>query len=588
MTIRRLSPDVAQLIAAGEVVERPLSAVKELIENSLDAGAETVKVSLTAGGKSLIAVSDDGCGIAEEELSLAVEKHATSKIVTVDDLEAVTSLGYRGEALPSLAAVAELDLRSRVKGRSGARLTVRKGEVRLSSCECQVGTTVTVSDLFYNLPARRKFLKSSQGELRRIAELVRDYAICWPRVAFRLEHEGRVIFASSGNGERADILALRWGKEPAARKREGCDACGRCELWWQDGGVGSRFALIAFINGRRVNDKSLRAAITGHPWAGRGNWFLSLTLPPEDLDVNIHPAKTEVLLRRSGEVFSLVRAVAGLFATDHASLPPKGFTVSAAEYRVAGGDSPFRALSSPFERQSPPSFAGRLSDRQSGRSGSSVGGSLPFDTSVFARQAPLGSASGAVKDLVDLPLLRQGTGDPLYLGQLPEGYLAFCDGDGLVLMDPHAAHERINYRALIRQWEEGQPLCQPLAAPLDLPPTLGEELAGREGDLEPLGFRFEGSRLVAVPQVPFDITPLRLLRGALAALEEGKNRDLLDRFASRACKASIKLTARVSEAEARALWHRLEDLEKSCPHGRPVTLRLSAKALDDYFGRNGL
>lgn len=213
---------------------------------------------------------------------------------------------------------------------------------------------------------------------------------------------------------------------------------------------------------------------------------------------------------------------------------------------------------------------------------------LPF--SSFASPRADGPDSLQAPGRIDSrPLLSdEGPSEPLYLGQLPEGYLIFADGDGLVVMDPHAAHERINYQKLVAAWQAGQPLSQELATPLDLPPALGEELAGRETELEPFGFRFAGCRLAAVPQVPFDVSPLRLLRGALATLEEGRNADLLDRFATRACKASIKLTTRVTEAEARVLWRRLEGMDKSCPHGRPVTLRLSSKALDDYFGRNGL
>ena len=585
MTLKRLSPEVARLIAAGEVVERPLSVVKELIENSLDAGASRIDVKIVAGGKTLISVADNGCGIAPADLPLAVEKHVTSKIATVEDLGALRSLGYRGEALASLCAVAEVEIYSRVQGGDGAWLTASQ-EVLSSPRPSGHGTTVVVKDLFYNLPARRKFLSSPQGEARRIAELVRDYSICWPDVAFSLEHEGRQMMATSGKGGREGALSARWGTEPKARCRSGSEPCGQAEVWWQDGGVGSRFSLITFINGRRVNDKALRAAIMAHPWAGRGNWFLNLTLPPEDLDVNIHPAKTEVLLRRSGEVFALVRAVAGLFATDHATLPPRALTVTSEAWRgkESPKPNPFSPLTSPF--------ASRGGEPK--RKAPALAEDLPFGPN-FGRQKPLTVAEPRplVVDEGDAPrgesrtLFEEGS-DPTYLGQMPEGYLLFADGDGLVVMDPHAAHERVNYQKFVQSFREQKPLVQPLASPLQLPPSLQEGVEGQEEKLAPLGFEFDKGALVACPQVPFDLSPLRLLRGALAALEEGENRDLLDRFATRACKASVKLTTQLAPSEALALYRATAELEKSCPHGRPITLRLTAKALDDYFGRNGL
>ena len=605
MGIHRLPDGLSRKIAAGEVIERPLSVVKELIENSLDAGATAIDVELGQGGKVLISVKDNGGGIVPEELPLAVEKHATSKISSEADLEAISTLGYRGEALSSVCAVSHFEIYSRCSELTeGASLHYENGVPRVTAVPLRPGTTVVVKDLFYNLPARRKFLKTAAAEFRRISRLVQDYAFAYPAVAFSLVHDGKRVFKSSGGGSVEKLLARMWGDEPEIRASAFEAAASAVRLWWQDLGPQSRFQLISFVNGRRVSDAVIRSAIQGFHWATRGNWLVMLSLPAEDVDVNVHPAKSEILFRRSGEVYDLIRKAAERLAKGFSDAPIRGrgdrmpfssppFDAPAESFSVGGPTAPggstawrrlperephpFSRLEEPvFRAASPNAFAARGSQEASGER-------LPF---ASYRQTvsvpPSGDMSAAESAAPD---------GKLYLAQ---GYLVFSTPDGLLIVDPHAAHERVNYERILKACADprGQ---EKLIMPIPLPPTLKDDAMANREKLAELNFAIDEDG--SLSQLPMHakvagVSPVDLLRSALNAIEERQEHSdsLVNVFATKACKASVKLTTRLEAAEAYQLLTELErcDQPNACPHGRPTVLRLTGSALDKHFGRLGL
>ncbi len=592
MGIHRLPEELSRKIAAGEVIERPLSVVKELIENSIDAGAHSIEVELVQGGKVLISVRDDGCGIAPEDLPLAVEKYATSKISTDEDLEAISTLGYRGEALSSVGAVSELEIFSRrAETGEGACLRYENGEAKISSVPLRPGTTVIVKDLFYNLPARRKFLKTASAEFRRISRLVQDYSFAYPGISFSLVHGGKTVFKSSGSGSLKKLLADVWGDEPEIRAA--CFATGNSSaaLWWQDTGPQTRFQLISFVNGRRVGDAVIRSAIASFHWATRGNWLVMLTLPPEDVDVNIHPAKAEILFRHSGDVFDLVRKATEKFSRDFSELPGvRNFSLdknfSSFDVRPAS-PTQFSAYkpqheAHPFSRIEDPVF----------RCSSPNAYTLPKEQS--AERLPFNSWRDETVQKQPEKIESFDTAGPRFICQLSQGYLLFADAGGVLIVDPHAAHERINYERILKACSD--PAAEErLIIPIQLPPTLKDAALANRNQLAELRFSFDDAgALITLPMHnnAAGIGPIELLRSAVSAVEERSegSESLLHRFAVKACKASVKLTTRLEPSEALQL---LSDLEKcdqpsACPHGRPTVLRLTGAVLDKHFGRLGL
>lgn len=608
MGIHRLPDGLSRKIAAGEVIERPLSVVKELIENSLDAGATAIDVELGQGGKVLISVKDNGGGIVPEELPLAVEKHATSKISSEADLEAISTLGYRGEALSSVCAVSHFEIYSRRSELAeGASLHYENGVPRVTAVPLRPGTTVVVKDLFYNLPARRKFLKTAAAEFRRISRLVQDYAFAYPAVAFSLVHDGKSVFKSSGGGSVEKLLAQMWGDEPEIRASALEAAASSVRLWWQDLGPQSRFQLILFVNGRRVSDAVIRSAIQGFHWATRGNWLVMLSLPAEDVDVNVHPAKSEILFRRSGEVYDLIRKAAERLAKGFSDAPILGrgdrmplssspFDAPAESFSVGGPTAPGGSTAwhrlperepHPFSRLEEPVFRAASPNASAARGSQEASGErLPF---ASYRQTVSVSPSG------DVSAAESAAPDgKLYLAQLPQGYLVFSTPDGLLIVDPHAAHERVNYERILKACADprGQ---EKLVMPIPLPPTLKDDAMANREKLAELNFAIDEDG--SLSQLPMHakvagVSPVDLLRSALNAIEERQEHSdsLVNVFATKACKASVKLTTRLEAAEACQLLAELErcDQPNACPHGRPTVLRLTGGALDKHFGRLGL
>lgn len=548
MTIKRLPPEIAAKIAAGEVAERPVSVVKELLENSLDSGASMISIRLVQGGRLSIVVEDDGHGMDQDDLLLSIQNHATSKIRSLEDLEAVDTLGYRGEALPSIGAVSTLSIISRTDSSPGAWVKAEAGAV-LSRGErsCSKGTRVQVDDLFFNLPARRKFLKSPAAELKRTVKLVQDYSVAYPLVSFTLFDEDRLVYGTPGGGDREDVLAKLWGKDPEIRNAQSAEGSYKVKAWWQRSPGSARINLMSFVNGRRIDERTIRAAIASGEMNSCGNWAVWIETAPGEIDVNVHPAKTQVLFRHSGDLFGAVKRCVSLLREAPAPL-------------IAG--------TGPFSSQ--PLFAPSRFDVRSGGEEART-----YRVAQRTEESPESSV--------------------VFLGQLRSGYLLFDDEGALVVMDHHAAHERLNFEAIRRKCKEG---CrtQKLAVPVPLPPGILTEDSEKLAHLASFGFLLKPRDglliLQGIPEIPGcdSMAPETLLRSALSGLDEGSiNKEAVWlRWATLACKASVKLTRSLSPQEALALYDRLSrcGAPPACPHGRPAILRISPERLRSGFERS--
>lgn len=599
--IKRLPEEISCRIAAGEVVERPSSVVKELMENSLDAGSSRILVSLRQGGKSSLVVEDDGCGIPFEEMELAVERYATSKLISLDDLEMISSLGFRGEALASIGAVSRLELRSREKiDEEGGVIRVQEGQASAKNrIHSPGGTRVQVDDLFCNLPARRKFLKSASAEYRRVLVLIQSYALAYPDVAFFLENEGRQTFSSNGDGDRRALVEKMWGLEPPLRRHDlVMDGTG-VSLVWQPTPGSRRTRLESFVNGRRIQDGMIRAALNATGADISGQWLVLLDIPPGEVDVNIHPAKAEVRFRYGSRVFDALRRSASGLLDVPRSLPlsksaPSEYSPASFPSSKIPGLTPsqprLRHVSSPGSGVTWTVSAGSARSQQR-----SEGNPSPF----FSRVAsPETSAKGeTIPEGISEEVFGANESLPWFIGQMTSGFLLFESEGALVIMDPHAAHERVHYETISNR-AAGRVQIQNLALPVPLPPSLAQRSQSLLERLQALGFRFEEKGgevfVLGVPDLFQSRTPSPpdLVRTALDAMEEEQDGSDVDlgvwrRWATLACKRSVKLGERIVEAEALALWRNLGRCQNphSCPHGRPVVLAIEPGQLVRHFGR---
>ncbi|HEY45254.1 MAG TPA: DNA mismatch repair endonuclease MutL [Anaerolineae bacterium] len=570
MPIKVLSEELALAIAAGEVVERPASVVKELLENSLDAGARRIEILTEGGGRELIEVSDDGCGIPTAEMPLAVARFATSKLSTMQDLFAIESLGFRGEALASIGAVAHIELISRsVDEINGTRLIVDGGQVgEPHSIGTPQGTLVRVRDLFFNMPARRKFLKKDTTERRRIISLVSRYALAYPDVLFKLTQEGRVGFQSSGSGKTRETLAAVFGIETARQMialSTTADAPVKVEGYISPLSVhrGSRRGMTFFINGRYVQDASLSAAVTQayHGLLMVGRYPLAvifLDLPPGDVDVNVHPAKAEIRFRNPDIVFSVVQRV--VRATLLGQTPPPAIDLQ----RGWGQADRSRVIS--------PDWALSTTEIEK------------VETIRGAQPTLTGGG---------LPLLRA-------IGQVGASYLVAEGPDGLYLIDQHAAHERVLFEALMEASTQGEIESQALLEPItiEFTPTQAAILEENLEVMKRLGFEIEpfGQRTYRVRSLPdllTNVAPEQALRSVVEDFEEDETPLMAEteaRLAARVCKrAAVKAGQVLSLVEQQQLLRDLEACQspRTCPHGRPTMIHLSVEALEKQFGRRG-
>ena len=577
MPIRVLSDSVASSIAAGEVIERPASVVKELIENALDAGARRIDIRLESGGENLLEVADDGSGVPAVELPLAVARYATSKLSTAEDLYALRTLGFRGEALASIAAVSRLEIVSRTPAaEAGARLVVEGGHgEKVAPHASPLGTLVRVRDLFFNMPARRKFLKSEAAERRRIHELVGRYAFGYPEVAFRLTQDDRLTFQTSGDGDRRQALASIVGFETARQMltlpRSTPESPVRV-----DGLIGppsvhraNRRELTFFVNGHWVQDPGLGAAAVqayhGLLMVGRyPTAYLWVNVPPEDVDVNVHPGKAEVRFRQPDVVFSAVQRALRMTLL-HQAGPPE---VDMGATWTALGRGAFN-----------------LAPADSGR------GETP--TTTDGAPLTLGMFPAPSRPSGALPLLRA-------VGQVGAAYLVAEGPDGLYLIDQHAAHERVLFEALSQAWSENRLEVQTLLDPQPVEIAPGDEagLADLLPSLQRIGIEVEpfggGTvRVRSLPALVARLDPAEVLRTILGRFEEDEAplaAEVEARLAARVCKrAAVKAGQVLSLVEQERLVRDLEACRspRTCPHGRPTMIHLSVDTLERQFGRRG-
>lgn len=600
MPVRQLPETIVNRIAAGEVVERPASVVKELVENALDAGARKIDVLTDGGGRRLIRVTDDGAGMVPADLALAVDRHATSKL-DGDDLLAIRTLGFRGEALPSIGAVARLTIATRHKGEPHAwSMTVdagEKGEVKPAALGH--GTTVEVRDLFYATPARLKFLKTDRSEAEAVREVVRRLAMSRPDVSFTLAGEERapVTWNAAPDANRltrlGDVLGADFGANAVAidAEREGARVQGFAGLPTLS--RANSLGQYLFVNGRPVRDKVLVGAVRAayadylprdrHPLLA-----LFVTIGSREVDVNVHPAKTEVRFRDGALVRGLiVRALKEALARDgqRAATTGGGATVAA-----------FRPLSAPNRgaydwRRSPARPMGYSPARSATALGFAEVAQSAFDTGAPSADARVESFEPAVAE-IERPL-------GAARAQVHETYIVAQTRDGLVIVDQHAAHERIVYERMKAALEASGVARQILLIPeiVELDPADAARLLARAGELERFGLAVEefGPGAVAVRETPSMLGEVNV-RGLVCDLAEHMaewddslplERRLLHVSATMACHGSVRAGRRLRPEEMNALLREMEAVPNSgqCNHGRPTYVELKLSDIERLFGR---
>ena len=585
MAIRLLPVDVSSKIAAGEVIERPASMVKELLENSLDAGATEISIEIRAGGAEYVRVTDNGTGIAADDVELALQRFATSKIADVGDLEVISTLGFRGEALPSIAAVSSLSLETRSAAEEvGTRLDVTEGNVvRKEQTGGPPGTSVTVRDLFKSFPARRKFLRSTATESSRIQTLVTRYALAYPEIRFRLEGERSSTFTSAGSGDLREAISSVYGLEVARGmielSQEAIDAEGQHPSIW--GMIGppsmdraSRSHVSLFVNRRWVQNRAMAYAIEQayHGFLMERRYPLAvvnIALANEDVDVNVHPAKTEVRFRSERQVFGALQQAVRQTLTAHSPVP---------EILHARAKSPPPA-SRPFGATLWP--VGPFGTHAT----ASTGGPQPPST-------PAGPPSPYPEPITPkkaLPALR-------VLGQVQSAYVAAEGPDGMYLIDQHAAHERVLFERVRADSRSRTPRVQSLLEPVTFEPSPGQrELLESQRELiAALGFHVESFGpdtylLRGVPSLLTEGDPAEALQEVLETMAEGGGFDSWEERAaySIACHGAIRAGKTLSQQEMSELARQLEECQQpnTCPHGRPTMIHLSSSHLEREFGR---
>jgi DNA mismatch repair protein MutL len=586
-TIHRLPDDLANQIAAGEVVERPASVIKELVENSLDAGARRIAITVEFGGKKLIRVEDNGEGMEPEDARLAIERHATSKIRRSDDLARIATLGFRGEALPSIASVSYFVLRSRARGSaSGTEVRVNGGAIA-SVMETGVpeGTSIEVADLFYNLPARRKFLKSDGAESAQVSRIVTQLALCYPEVGFSLTSSGGKVLQVPPvatlrdrlyqlYGDRTDLVDVR-------RDTGDVRLVGYIAALAEQGPT--RGPQNVFINRRIVRDRTIaHAIIDAYSVASikerSPEVHLFIEMPPDTVDVNVHPTKAEVRFRDQSFMHEFVRRALG--------------------DALGRGPVPELQLSSPLTSGAqaatlplPHAYAAVFPSRWT------VGAPAPTSVSGLA---PTGGSEIAPTSEAPIAPASESPLKPLMpLGQFRDTFIIAVDEDGIAIIDQHVAHERVLFERISERLTTGRLESQRLLEPMlvEMSGAARQALAGHADQLERLGFEIEefggdSLRLAAFPALltrEHCEATVRALAEDLEDVDRGsKAEDALKRIAATmACHAAVKANYPLTMEK---MAHILEDLRRTaystiCPHGRPVMLRLTRREVEKNFQR---
>jgi DNA mismatch repair protein MutL len=634
--IRVLSDTVANKIAAGEVVERPASVVKELIENSLDAGATELRIEVDSGGRRLIRVADNGCGMLRDDALLAFERHATSKLSDVRDLLSIATLGFRGEALPSIASVSRLVLETRsAEETTGAAVEINGGKLlRCDEFPRPAGTTVTVRDLFFNVPARKKFLRSDQTELAHIASLATHYSLAHPQKSFQLRHGANElldvtpvetlrerVYQVFGNQTLEELIDLDF----VERELEVVEAEERSTRVFALRGFVSepqvqkmnRNSIFLFVNGRLIRDRLLLHALSSayhnlmppacYPFA-----LLFVDCDCEEVDVNVHPSKTEVRFRHGTLVHDFVRdAIRDRLI---AARPVSSIPVPTQPQPAA--DLPFSDFTQRIENQRFDPVADieagteRLEDLPVFTLKTGTGPAPRFDFSEATQAgmavphaglpvAHVPDTHGPLPLGAEPPQSLASLSDLRPLGQINDSFIIAAGRDGLWIIDQHVAHERILFENVLRQQARGSVERQQLLMPIVVELTAGQQIeyARIAGELERAGFDSEpfGQRTVAVKAAPAGVGPgdIEKLMFEILEIAEGEFRKVsLDDLrramaASIACRAAIKINMRLDHAKMEWLLTQLAatDCPMSCPHGRPIALRYSTRDILKSFHR---
>ena len=592
--ISLLPTDLANQIAAGEVVERPASVVKELIENAIDAGARRIQVYVELGGKRLVRVEDDGEGMGPEDARLSLERHATSKIQRADDLAAIHTLGFRGEALPSIASVSHFVLKSRLRGDiSGTEIRVNGGAVAaVQETGCPEGTAIEVADLFYNLPARRKFLKTDTGEATQVSRVVTQFALGYPEIGFALTSGPRKVFNWPAVGKFDDRLYQVFGERqdlvPVGKSLSGFSIMGYAAALAEQGPT--RGSQNVLVNRRIVKDKTIaHAIIEAYSNASikdrSPEVHLFLEVPADRVDVNVHPTKAEVRFRDQSFIHEAVKhAIAdaiGKGAVPALQLLPNSYrdfgpTAQSIPNVLGGGIYPSRWAATDVPT---------IQDAATSITGASVGGALLG--SGFSRTG--------VDTLPSTDLIKP----MMPLGQFRDTFIIAVDAEGIAIIDQHVAHERVLFERVMERLSAGRMDSQGLLEPIlvELSPEGRQALLSHASDLDRLGFGVDDFgadtlRLTAVPALLSGedaVTAIRALSEDLEGLDRGSNvGDALRQIAATtACHAAVKANYPLTQEK---MLHILDELRRTaystiCPHGRPVMLRLTRREIEKNFQR---
>ena len=576
MAIRVLPAVVAARIAAGEVIERPASVAKELIENSLDAGARAIAVEIRHGGLASIRVTDDGCGIPADEVALAFERHATSKLGSEEDLAAIGTLGFRGEALASIAAAASVRMTTRTADAESATTVELEGGgiVRQSLAGAGAGTTIEIEALFSTIPARLKFIRSPGAETGRVRQTVDHLAMAHPHVQFTLRTDGRLQLSTSGNGSLRDVVAAVHGAELAQKMIEVGSWTGPYPVWGLVGtpeqSRANRTGISLFVNGRWVQHRAVGVAVE-EAYRGllmEGRFPIAavfLDVPPGEVDVNVHPNKREVRLSHEGDAFSSVQ-----HAVREALLIASPVVEGAALLSEAAAGAP------------PPAYMPEMTFVSQEREQTPLPEPAPI---LMETHAPLAPPPGAS------PLSRLRV-----LGQIANTYIVADGPDGMYLIDQHAAHESVLYYRLLRQWANDAPEVQPMLEPLPvgLTPQQMDALGEGKAVLERYGLLVEpfgdDTLLVrAVPVMARRVDAAKLVAEALDGFSAQSNGTdtHLSAASSIACHSAVRAGQTLDHQEMTALGEALasEMNPQHCPHGRPTVIRVSTDVLGKQFGR---
>lgn len=600
--IHRLPPELANQIAAGEVVERPASVIKELVENAIDADATRITILQEFGGKKLISVEDDGLGMSAEDARLAVERHATSKIREATDLAAILTLGFRGEALPSIASVSKFRLRTRERGAlSGTEIRIDAGHV-VSDREVGApeGTLIEVSDLFYNLPARRKFLKADTAESAQISRLVTQMALGYPEVGFTLKSRDRVLIEAPPAGSSEERFYQIYGDRPdlvpVRKQAAGMSVTGFIAALAEQGPV--RGPQHVFVNRRLVKDRTIAHAISSAYSVATikersPEVHLFIEVPPDRVDVNVHPTKAEVRFLDQ----SLVHEVLRRALVD-------GLGQGGVPELVLNPGTNYQA--EPMGTSLPWSFGQGQLDSRAAWSGTPPGAwSAGTSAPVGAAQPPW--SPGAFPQGTDARIgLTGGTSTvqslikPLTpLGQFRNTFIIAMDDEGIAIIDQHVAHERILFEQIAERLTTGRVEVQALLTPVVLELSTGEHqtLLSHVGELEKLGFECEdfGGNSLRITAVPALLewkhvdAALRAVASDLDGLSPGASIDIALRqmAATMACHAAVKANDPLTREKMQYLLDELRRTSHStvCPHGRPVVLRLTRREIERTFER---